>query len=79
MIVLQSLLLAFIAAGAAAVVLTRDPARQAVAMGFYGLLLTLWFLAVNAPDVAYSQLVVGSAIVPFILLVAVSRTRKRPK
>ncbi len=78
MTILQTMLLLFVAAGATAVVLNREPARQAVVMSLYGLVLASWFLVIQAPDVAYSQLVVGSAVVPFILLVAVSRTRKRP-
>lgn len=68
-----------VAAGALAVVLSRDPRRQAIVTGFYGMLLTLTFLLLEAPDVALSQLVVGTLATPGLLLLALSRLRRRSR
>lgn len=56
-----------------AVVLTGDPVRQAAVLSLYGVLLTVLFVVLQAPDVALSQLAVGSAVVPLMVLLA-SRT-----
>ena len=76
---LHLILLLLIAAVGTAVVLTRKPLPQFIVFSFYGLLLSLFFLALQAPDVAYSQIVVGSAAVPLMLLVALSKVRKGSK
>ncbi len=65
--------LVLVAGGGTAVVLTRDPVRQAVVLSFYGLVLTLLFIALQAPDVAFSELAVGGAALPLILLVALAK------
>jgi len=59
--------------GAAVVVFTRTPDLQAVTLSVYGLLLTLLFVAVQAPDVALSQLAVGTAVVPLMVMLAVRK------
>jgi energy-converting hydrogenase B subunit D len=71
------LLVAFllVAAGATVVVLTREPGRQAVTLSVYGVLLTLLFVLLQAPDVALSQVAVGSAVVPLMVLLAVRKVR----
>ncbi|MFC0438248.1 DUF4040 domain-containing protein [Kutzneria buriramensis] len=71
------LLVAFVlvAAGATVVVFTREPSRQAVTLGVYGILLTLLFVLLQAPDVALSQVAVGSAVVPLMVLLAVRKVR----
>jgi energy-converting hydrogenase B subunit D len=73
MIPLQVAILMFVAIAATAVVLARDPLRQAIVNGAYGLLLTILFLVFQAPDVALSMLVVGSIAYPTILLVAIKK------
>jgi energy-converting hydrogenase B subunit D len=73
MIPLQVAILLFVAIAATAVVLARDPLRQAIVNGAYGLLLTILFLVFQAPDVALSMLVVGSIAYPTILLVAIKK------
>jgi energy-converting hydrogenase B subunit D len=65
--------------GAAAVVLVRDPLRQLVANGLYGLVLSSLFVILQAPDVALSMLVVGSIAYPLIVLIAVARVRSRER
>ncbi len=72
MIVLQFAALALTALGATAVVLTRNPRRQVVMSGFFGLALAMLFFAFRAPDVALSQIVVGTIAVPTMVLLALA-------
>ncbi|HYZ33962.1 MAG TPA: DUF4040 domain-containing protein [Crenalkalicoccus sp.] len=57
------------------VVLTREPRRQVFALAVNGLALTLLFATLQAPDVALSQLVIGTAAVPLLTLVALAGMR----
>jgi energy-converting hydrogenase B subunit D len=75
---LQILTVVMVAAGATAVVLTRDPMRQAVVLSIYGVILTLFFLVLQAPDVALSELTVGAAALPLMILVALAKTMRLP-
>ncbi|QDP97484.1 DUF4040 domain-containing protein [Microlunatus elymi] len=59
--------------GAALVVFTRSTARQAVLLAVYGLLLVFVFLAMQAPDVALSQLAVGTAVVPLMVMLTIRK------
>ena len=70
------LLLVLTAVTGTVVVLTRDPARQAAVLSAYGLLLALAMVALAAPDVALSQLGVGTAAVPLIVILAVARCER---
>lgn len=54
-----------------AVVATDMPDRQAVTLSFFGIALTVLFVALQAPDVALSQLGVGAAIVPLMVMLAI--------
>ncbi len=74
---LQSAILLFVAAGATAVVFTRNPVSQAVMVSFYGLLLAILFFVFQAPDVALSQLVVGAMALPLMILLALARVKKQ--
>ena len=76
MIPLQLAILLFVALAGTAVVLARDPLRQAIVNGVYGLVLTVLFVVFQAPDVALSELVVGTVAFPLVLLVAIARTRR---
>lgn len=75
--ILQNGILLFVAVAATAVVLTRDPASQAIVVSFYGLLLGIMFLIFQAPDVALSQIVVGAIALPLMILLALARVRKQ--
>ena len=75
MTVVQAVALALVAAGGTAVVLVRDPLRQAVVASFYGLLLALLFFVLQAPDVALSQIVVGTVALPLMILLAIAKVR----
>jgi energy-converting hydrogenase B subunit D len=73
---LQATTLVLVALGATAVALCLDPLRQILVSGLYGLLLTLLFVTLQAPDVALSMLVVSAIAYPLIVLIAISRTRR---
>jgi uncharacterized MnhB-related membrane protein len=75
---LQAMTLSIVALGATAVVLARDPLRQIVVNGLYGLALVVLFTVFAAPDVALSMLVVGTVGYPLVVLVAVARWRGDP-
>lgn len=77
MIPLQLAILLVVAVAGTAVVLSRDPLRQAVVNGAYGLVLTLLFVVFQAPDVALSMLVVGSIACPLVLVAAIKKVRGR--
>lgn len=76
MIPLQAVALALMAIVGTAVVLTRDPLRLVLVNGVYGLVGVLLFVVFQAPDVALSELVVGTIAFPIVLLVAITRVRK---
>ena len=77
MIPLQVVILVLVAASGLAVVLQRDPLRQVVVQGLYGLVLVVLFMVFQAPDVAPSMLVVGSVAYPLVLLISIARVRGR--
>ncbi len=68
--------LLLLAAAGPAVVLTRDPTKQAVGVSFYGLILALTFFLFHAPDVALSQIVVGAVALPLMVLLALVKIRR---
>jgi len=60
-----------------AVVLTREPARQALVASVYGFALAVLFLAFQAPDVALSQIVVGALALPAMIIYALRKIIRR--
>ena len=74
---LIALVLVLVAAAGTAAVLIREPVRQAIMVGILGLLLALLFFVLRAPDVALSELVVGGAAVPLMLLLAIAKIREQ--
>jgi energy-converting hydrogenase B subunit D len=73
------LVVALLAAAVAGTVvaLTPDPERQAVTLSVFGLLLGTVFVLAAAPDVALSQIAVGTALVPLLVLLTVRTVRRR--
>jgi uncharacterized MnhB-related membrane protein len=69
--------LTIVALGAVAVVMSDDPARQAVTLSVFGLLLSALFITLSSPDVALSQIGVGTAIVPLMVMLAIRKTRDK--
>jgi energy-converting hydrogenase B subunit D len=74
--ILVLLAMLLVAAAATVAVLTRDPARQAVVLAALGLALALLFTVLQAPDVALSQLGVGTAVTPLLIMLTVRRVRR---
>lgn len=58
-----------------AVVLTREPDRLAVSLSVLGVMLTVLFVVVQAPDVALSQLGVGAAVLPLMVMLTIRKIR----
>lgn len=74
---LMAAVLSLVMLAGTAVVMSDDPARQAVTLSVLGVLLTVLFLAMQAPDVALSQLGVGTAVVPLMIMLAIRKLRTR--
>ncbi len=72
---LLALLLLLAAASGAGVALARKPQRQVIAMSVNGLVLSLLFMALQAPDVAFAEIAVGAAALPLLFLVALASIR----
>jgi uncharacterized MnhB-related membrane protein len=75
-ILIQLILLLLVAASGTAVVFTRDPAVQPIGISYFGLILALMFMAFQAPDVALSQIVIGTVGLPLMILLALARMRR---
>lgn len=75
--ILQAVILVLVAAGALAVTRARDRMRQVLLLSAYGMLLAVLFFTFQAPDVTLSELTVGAVALPMILLLAISKVRRR--
>lgn len=75
MIPLVATTLALVGLGGTVTVLTLDPARQAVTLSVFGLLLALLFLLLAAPDVALSEVAVNAAIVPLVIMLTMRKIK----
>ncbi|HTT81008.1 MAG TPA: DUF4040 domain-containing protein [Stellaceae bacterium] len=75
MTVLLAALFLLVALSGTGVVLTREPRRQVFALAVNGTVLTLLFFALQAPDVALSELAVGTAATPLLFLVTLAAVR----
>ena len=73
-VLIWAVLLLTTAAGGG-VVFSRAPRRQVVALAANGLVLTLLFTVLQAPDVAFSELAVGTVALPLLFLVALTSIR----
>lgn len=76
MTVVVAITLTLVGASATAVVLTGQPDRQAVTLCTFGLSMAVLFMVLQAPDVALSQIGVGTAIVPLMVMLAVRKVRQ---
>lgn len=77
MTILLLLAMALVGVAATIVVLTERPESQALMLSVFGLTLTVLFVVLQAPDVALSQLVIGSVVVPLMLMLAFRAARRR--
>ena len=81
MTLLVAALLLLAALGGTLVVLAREPLKQVFAIAANGLILGLLFTVLRAPDVALSEIAVGTAILPLLFMaalaaIAIERGRK---
>jgi uncharacterized MnhB-related membrane protein len=68
--------LTVVALAGTAVVLSGEPQRQAVTLSIFGMTLVVLFVVLQAPDVALSELGVGTAIVPLMVMLSIRTMRK---
>jgi len=68
--------LAAVALTGTATVLTRNPLRQLIVAGFFGVSLAVLFLVFGAPDVALSEIVVATVAVPLMVLLTLAKLRR---
>jgi uncharacterized MnhB-related membrane protein len=73
----QGVVLVAVAIAGTVVVLTRQPFRQVLSAGIYGLLLAALFMLFQAPDVALSQIAVGTIALPAMLLLTLRKIAER--
>jgi energy-converting hydrogenase B subunit D len=76
---LQAAALIVVALLGTGVVFTRDPLRQAAMSGIFGLALAVLIAALQAPDVALSQIGVGGIALPVMILLALARIREQER
>ena len=74
-LILVALLL--VAATATAAVAQRDPARQALVLSVLGMLLAVLCTVFQAPAGGLSQLAVGAALTPLLIMLSVRKIRRR--
>ena len=79
MTVLQLVALVAVMLGGTAVVIVREPLRQAIVLGVFGFALTFLFFVFQAPDVALSEIVVSGIGVPVIVLAALRKIRQQER
>ena len=76
MTALVAIALTVVAVAGTAVVLADAPGRQAVTLSVFGMTLVVLFVILQAPDVALSELGVGTAVVPLMVMLTVRTMRK---
>lgn len=79
MTALLVLSLTLVGVAGTAVVVSASPERQVVTYSLFGLTLGVLFVVLQAPDVALSQLAVGAAIMPMMILLAIRTMQKDQK
>lgn len=79
MTALLVLSLTLVGVAGTAVVGSADPRRQVVTYSLFGLSLGVLFLTLQAPDVALSQLAVGAAVMPMMILLTIRTMEKDRK
>jgi uncharacterized MnhB-related membrane protein len=79
MTVLQIVALAAVGLGGGAVALTSDPLRQTLVLGVFGLTLVFLFFAFQAPDVALSEIVVGTIGLPLIVVATLRKIAEQER
>ena len=73
MTLLQAVAIVLVAVAGTGVAVIADPLRQVILLGIFGLALTMLFFAVQAPDVALSEIVVSTVGLPVMVLLALRK------
>jgi uncharacterized MnhB-related membrane protein len=71
--VFQAIAMISMAIVGTAVVLARDPLRQALILGVYGMTMVITFFALQAPDVSLSAIVITTVGLPPMVLLALRK------
>lgn len=74
--IFQLLMFVLVALTGTAVALTRNPKRQIFIASVYGLLLAILFYMLHSPDVALSELAVGTVALPALVLTTLAKLEK---
>jgi len=77
MSLLQIVLYLLVAVFGAAVVFSKRPVNQLFVYTTFGMLLALLFFVLHAPDVALSEIAVGTLAVPIMVLVTLMKTSRK--
>ncbi len=72
MSVLLGALFLLTAVSGTGVALSRTPRQQVLAMAVNGMVLALLFMALQAPDVAFAEVAVGTVALPLLFLVVLA-------
>lgn len=79
MTAVQVVALVVVALAGGTVTLVRDPLRQTFVLGVYGLSLMFLFFVFQAPDVALSEIVVGTIGLPLIIFAALRKIAEQER
>jgi len=74
----EALVLLAVAVCATGVALARNTLHAVIVYSGFGTMLAVAFMVLHAPDVALSELAVGTVAVPLIALIALAKTRPQP-
>jgi uncharacterized MnhB-related membrane protein len=75
----QAIVLGTVAVCGTGIVLSTEPLRQVLLLSIYGLSLAIMFMALQAPDVALSEIVMSAVGLPLILLAALRRIGRQDR
>ncbi len=74
----EALVLLAVAVCGTGVALARNTLHAVIVYSGFGTMLAVAFVVLHAPDVALSELAVGTVAVPLIALIALAKTRRQP-
>lgn len=75
MSLIEAIAYALVAVTGTAVVVTRRPVNQLMVFTAFGATLSLLFFVLHAPDVAFSEIAVGTLVIPLAVLITLMKTR----
>lgn len=73
---LEYVLMIIIVVGAILALIQKDLLKAAILTGFVGGVMAVLFQILLAPDVALTQAIVGAAIIPVFIALAVKKTQR---